>query len=209
MDSVGRPCCKYTTCAAKQHRHVERSGLETGSRGKSESGGDDLTTAGGGLGTRQMVGPQVSAVRRETEGTCHCGAPELRSCTRLPIAEVMDWAVAGSTSRPSVVPSDRVSTQQGTDVPGGRYHEYVPPSTVCTCEIRLHSTRVKCPNRKPEADEPGIRRKRCVRECIRHEPATWPIRRPLVMHLPLYEPDKSVSLGVSVADSVSRKQHLT
>lgn len=140
------------------------------------------------------VGPQVSAVRRETEGTCHCGAPELESCTRLPIAEVMDWAVAGSTSRPSAVPSDRVSTQQGTDVPAGRYREYVPPL------YRLHlrdfdCTRLesRCPNRKPEAERTWHMSKGvCVRECIRHEPATWPILRPLVMHLPLCEADKSV-----------------
>lgn len=39
------------------------------------------TVAGGYLGTRQMVGPQVSAVRRETEGTSDCGAPEPSSCT--------------------------------------------------------------------------------------------------------------------------------
>lgn len=85
------------------------------------------TAAGGYLGTRQTVGPQVSAVRRETEGTCDCGAPELESCTRLPIAGGINWAGAGFASRPSVVPSDRVSTQQGTDVPGGRYPVYVPP----------------------------------------------------------------------------------
>lgn len=79
------------------------------------------------------------------------------------------------------------------------------PLPLVLARFRLHSTRVKCPNRNLNG---------CVRvsECIRHEPATWPIRGRLSfesLDRPWCEADESVSLGVSVAAAVSRRKLVT
>lgn len=85
------------------------------------------------------VGPQVSAVGRETEGTCDCGAPE-RLVLRLPPIAVV--TAGGSASRPSVVPSGRACLGWARSLPGGKV-----PRVRTSLYRQLHSTRVKCPNR--------------------------------------------------------------
>lgn len=89
----------------------------------------------------------------------------------LPLPEV---AVGGSASRPSAVPSDRACPGRARMYLAGRYRRYVPTATACTCEISNALDSSQMPEPEPEADVEGVCV--CERECIRHEPATWPIR---------------------------------
>lgn len=104
--------------------------------------------------------------------------PQSSRSVPAPVSPLAEGAApGGSASRPSAVPSDRARLCRARRYIGeGTVGTYPPP---IYREIST-ATRVKCPNRKPEA-EPGIcRREVCVSACVTNQ-RLGPQQRPPVM----------------------------